>query len=280
MMRQIAEAWLDNDQKFYDYRTRPIDGINIFDEQVASNSWAGNFLTDPEYMKTSKNMVMHIAQMTPTEYWEACARDVFHKPVATLLHQWRTLDEKTLEHLKQVIQIYKRRFPITYINYAKHDGADQEGLHRMIVAGDLYGWDTKFPVMIIEWADKDRANSEKQAIRANKVRNYINSAINQALRYKYSNIDELKSQLEDELRDELKYDSEFEDSAIEVQLIRTADQAGYEIILNDKYRDCYIFDEDIQFIDYIDFDDTMDDSFLDDIDDSFIDDIELDDLLS
>ena len=193
------DRWLDKEQKFYNYHTSEVDGSNIFDVNKASNSWSQNFLDDPYYMLKANNMEMNIEHMSPKEYWIRCARDVFKKPVDQLLNQWRTLDAKTLDHLTQVILKYKKRFPITYINYAEHNHPTQEGLHRMIVAGDLFGWDTKFPVMIIRWADEEKASAEKENIRKNKVENEISRAIDKALRYYYNNIDELKDQLYSEI---------------------------------------------------------------------------------
>lgn len=230
----MNDLYLDPEKKFYNYRTGPINGSDIFDINVASNSWAGNFIDDPTYMLKNENMVMHIEDMSPKEYWQTCARDVFHKPMETLLHQWRTLDAKTIEHLKEVILKYKRKFPITYIDYAHHDGAKQEGLHRMIVAGDLFGWDTKFPVMIIEWADKNLAEKEKIAKHKAEVERYIDKAVKKALRYNYYNIDELEIQLKDELEDALEYLDEF-DNNINISLSKAAGDEIFILTLNDTY---------------------------------------------
>ena len=255
----MNDRWLDKDQKFYNYRTAAVNGKDIFDVNVASNSWAGNFLDDPKYMRDHKNMVMHIEYMTPKEYWEKCAKDVFHKPVSALLHQWRTLDSKTLDHLKQVIQIYKRKFPITYIDYAHDNGVvKQEGLHRMIVAGDLFGWDTKFPVMIIEWADKHKAEIDAINKRNNKISNYIYNAIDRAIRYNYYNIDDLKTQLYDEIGNELKYDDEFENKKFNLELIRNYANDGYNVIVNNRYN-AEIFDDDIKLIEKSDSEGDLDD---------------------
>lgn len=243
----MNDRYLDKEQKFYNYRTAEIEGLNIFDVNKASNSWAQNFLDDPNYMLKSENSVMNIVHMTPAEYWKICARDVFNKPVDQLMNQWRTLDEKTLDHLTQVILKYKKRFPITYINYASHNHPTQEGLHRMIVAGDLFGWDTKFPVMVIKWADEEKAAQEKENKRKNEVENNISKAIDKALRYKYYNIDELKDQLYSEIQDELKYDDEFENRSFTLDLVDSGDitNPGLLVIVDNKY-ECFIDYDDIQ----------------------------------
>lgn len=41
---------------------------------------------------------------------------------------------------------YKRKFPLPYLNLA--DNA-QEGRHRMAVAAELFGWNEKFPVLVV-----------------------------------------------------------------------------------------------------------------------------------
>lgn len=241
----MDDRYLDKEQKFYNYRTAEIEGSNIFDINKASNSWAQNFLDDPRYMLESENSEMQIVHMTPREYWEICARDVFNKPVDQLMNQWRTLDSKTLDHLTQVILKYKKRFPITYINYASHNHPTQEGLHRMIVAGDLFGWDTRFPVMVIKWADEEKAAQEKENKRKNEVENNISRAIDKALRYKYYNIDELKDQLYSEIENQLKYDDEFEGRSFKLDLVDSGDKAnpGLLVIVDNKY-ECFInYDE-------------------------------------
>lgn len=241
------DRYLDPEQKFYNYRTAEIDDNQIFDINKASNSWSQNFIDDPIYMRDQENAEMQIVHMTPREYWEICARDVFNKPVKQLMNQWRTLDAKTLEHLTQVILKYKKRFPITYINYASHNHPSQEGLHRMIVAGDLFGWDTEFPVMVIKWADEEKAAQEKANKRKNEVENNISRAIDKALRYKYYNLDDLKDQLYSEIQYQLKYDDEFEDKEFTLDLVDSGDEVnpGLLVIVDNKY-ECFISYDDIQ----------------------------------
>ena len=243
----MNDRYLDPEQKFYNYRTSEIDGNQIFDINKASNSWAQNFIDDPKYMRDVENSEMQIVHMSPQEYWEICARDVFNKPIKQLMDQWRTLDGKTLEHLTQVILKYKKRFPITYINYASHNHPTQEGLHRMIVAGDLFGWDTKFPVMLIKWADEEKAAQEKENKRKNEVENNISKAIDKALRYRYYKIDELKDQLYAEIEAQLKYDDEFEGRSFKLDLVDSGDKTnpGLLTIVDNKY-ECFIAYEEIQ----------------------------------
>lgn len=259
----MTNRYLDKDQKFYNYGTAEISGNRIFDERKASNSWSQQFIDNPEYMRKNENMEMNIVYMSPSEYWSICARDVFNKSMSQLLHQWRTLDKKTLDHLTDVIKIYNRRFPITYINYASHNHPTQEGLHRMIVAGDIFGWNTKFPVMVIKWVDKQKADQEKKNIRINKVNSYIDRAIDKSLRYNYNNIDDLKDQLYSDILYELKYDNEFEIDGVDLRVVRDIEDNGFDIIVNSIYTS-HIDDSEINFIDNSDEDSDDDLSWIDD----------------
>ena len=53
----------------------------------------------------------------------------------------------------------------------------------MMVAGDLFGWDTKFPVQIIKWVDENRAIEEREWKHKRKIERYLDIAIERALRY-------------------------------------------------------------------------------------------------
>lgn len=74
-------------------------------------------------------------------------RDHGHKDCTVdKLKKTRYYDASTLDHLKQVLDVYKKRFPVAMIS---PDDGGQEGLHRMAVAGDKFGWDHKFPVLVV-----------------------------------------------------------------------------------------------------------------------------------
>ena len=226
---------LNSDYEFQDYGTSAVNGADIFDINKGSNGYAQDILDDPEYMKNKKNIEMEIVQMSPKEYWRICARDVFKKPVEKLLYQWRTLDKETIDHLTQVILKYKKKFPITYIDYAQHDGPKQEGLHRMIVAGDQFGWDTKFPVMVMRWADKKLADEEKEDIRVRRIEDKLNRAIQKLSIYSYYNIEDLKDQLYYILERELEDEIEFANGNIDIEISSNDTDELFEICLNDKY---------------------------------------------
>ena len=181
--------YLDKDKKFYDYRTKEFDGINPFDITKTGVSFYNQFLTDPSYMEEYKNLKHSIIMMTPEEYFEECAK-IFNSSKQRQIDQTK-LDKNNIEYLKQVLLTYKRTFPLTYLNYAEET---QEGRHRMYVVGELLGWNKKFPVMIVNWADFEKQKEEKRAQEQNKrdeIISFIDKIANDLSNIKYDNIDEL-----------------------------------------------------------------------------------------
>jgi hypothetical protein len=134
----------------------------------------------------------------------------------------------------------------------------------MIVAGDLFGWDTEFPVMVIEWADEEKAAQEKLNKRKHEVENRISRAIDNSLRYVYYNIEELKDQLYSDIEDQLKYDDEFENKSFKLDLVDSGDRynPGLLVIVDDKY-ESFISYDDLNFKDKKDFE--LDDIDLDEL---------------
>ena len=139
---------------FYDYKTRPVEGSNIFDTSKTGMSFYDDLIPgDPEneYMEKEKNLKGAFEQMTPLEYFYACAQ-IFNSDVDRQIAQTE-YDKETIEHLISVIKEHKVCFPVTFLNFAEKT---QEGRHRMYVAAQLFGWNKKFPVLIINWADPER----------------------------------------------------------------------------------------------------------------------------
>ena len=149
--------YLDADQKFYDYGTKIFDGNNPFDVRKTGMSFYNQFFTDPDYMEEYKNLKHKIIELSPKEYFRECAR-IFNSTYENQINQTKA-DKQTLAHLKEVLQKYKKTFPITFLNYAENS---QEGRHRMYVVGELLGWDKKFPVMIVEHANEEKYKIEKE----------------------------------------------------------------------------------------------------------------------
>lgn len=145
---------------YYDYHTASVSGSDAVDINKASNSYAQGMLdkSEEEYYKKNKNRYSRIEQMSPTEYFEACAEG-FGVSVNKLKAE-RNADPKYIEFLKSIITDKKKKFPLPYLDYSVN--FSQEGLHRMYALGELFGWNTKFPVQIIDAFDKERARAEKE----------------------------------------------------------------------------------------------------------------------
>ena len=142
---QMSESYLDPEEKFWDYRTKEVDGDQYIDETRNEIGWVRDLLDDPKYYEQRKGYTARIVEMTPEEYFQECAK-IFGNSVENQKRQ-TAADKTTLDHLTQVITKYKKRFPIPFINIKDRT---QEGRHRMYVLGELLGWDKKFPVLIIQ----------------------------------------------------------------------------------------------------------------------------------
>lgn len=124
-------------------------------------SYYDNFLNeeDADYMRRSKNLKGDIQMLSPQEYYEMCADKIFENTSVDSLKEQRKTDQDN-SHL---IDVLKRgdALDMPMINLANKG---QEGLHRMMVLGDMYGWDEKQPVLVVDWDDKqyeiDRRNNE------------------------------------------------------------------------------------------------------------------------
>lgn len=119
-------------------------------------SYYDNFLNqeDLAYMRKAKNRNGKIVMMSPKEYFEQCSKYVFHHDTNSSvedLKRQRRRDTETIEWMED--QLLKgKKFNLCFINYAD---AGQEGLHRMLTLGELYGWDKKYPVLVITVDDEE-----------------------------------------------------------------------------------------------------------------------------
>lgn len=148
------ESYLDPEEKFWDCKTGTVEPGQYVDINKSEIRWVDDLLDDPKYYAEKKGKVASIEEMTPEEYFEACA-DIFHSTVdAQKRHV--AADEGTIEQLKQVLTKYKRKFPIPFINIADRT---QEGRHRMYTIGEMFGWDVKVPVLVIQSVDNIRFSS-------------------------------------------------------------------------------------------------------------------------
>lgn len=139
------EAYLDPEEKFWDYRTKEVQPGKYIDTSRSEIGWVDNLIHNVKYFEQNKGVTARIVDMTPEEYFEECAT-LFHNSVEFQKKQIAA-DTGTIEHLTDVIKKFGKRFPIPYINIANNS---QEGRHRMYVLGELFGWDKAVPVLIIQ----------------------------------------------------------------------------------------------------------------------------------
>lgn len=144
---KVEEDYLDDEEKFWDYHTANISGNQVFDETTQESSYGKKFLDLAKSGKSdSKGRKAKIIQMTPMQYFEGCALG-FGTSVQSQIRQVKN-DDGTLDLLNDVIDKYHKRFPITYLDFSG-ETFGQEGRHRMYIAGERFGWNTKFPVLVI-----------------------------------------------------------------------------------------------------------------------------------
>lgn len=132
-------------------------------------SFGNGFLNkkDLAYNQKAKNRTGEIVMMSPEDYYWLCGQYGFHKYVSVnVLKRQRRADHENVDFLKDLME-KGTKIDMCYINKADHS---QEGLHRMMAAGDLYGWNTKYPVLVIDVYDQDVENEYKLLQEANDFR--------------------------------------------------------------------------------------------------------------
>ena len=209
------------EQDFYDYKTAPVVGKDVVDLHRTGMSYYDDFLNGSEqtknYLRDRKNLVGEVVMMSPEEYFLECSNHGFlgHNPSVETLKRQRYADKSTLEHLRNVLTVYKKRFPMPMLNKAEKG---QEGLHRMMVIGDMFGWDHKVPVLVVDWADKQRAFEEQKHKRIQRIEYNIKKAVRNTLMYKFKNIEELREQLQWELDKQFDYNDDGVDTPVQFEL--------------------------------------------------------------
>lgn len=251
----MYEDYLDDENKFWNYNTRPIEGDNIFDPYVGESSYARDMIKLAGSRKVDKEG--HYAgyvEMSPREYFDACAKG-FGIPAKDQINTVSN-DKGVIQTLNTILDKYKVRFPVAYLDYS-FNNFSQEGRHRMYVAGQRVGWDKKFPVLVIHTTEEgNKAKHEERITR------YIIKALSKTEQYTYSNFDEIKEQFTYDIEDLL--------SNPKVEFKETADT--YIFIVNgveyEEEKDSFNFyngeeDEtninDIDVEDFLDLDDLSDD---------------------
>lgn len=117
-----------------DYNTQDISNNSYIDVTKQEMPYYQDYLDNPKKANEYNKTTSQIVEMSPREYFEECVK-IFN---STFDKQYRQieLDKETIEHLKNVILKFKKKFPIVVLNY---DYNTQEGRHRMFTLGELFG---------------------------------------------------------------------------------------------------------------------------------------------
>lgn len=258
----LDEASIDPEGKYTDYGTDKVTSDNIFDDRTHS-SFYDQLLTNPDYMAKEENLKGHIEMMSPREYYEECATKIFPNSSVESLVKSRSADPRVLDEIKEIIVKYKRQVFLPYLNFVEHN---QEGLHRMLVAAELFGWDHKFPVLIIEHYDEELAQQRKKAKEEDRIRRYIRDAVDSSLRYTYDKLEDF----EEECKAQVDYKFDFIEEPVNSFSVKHNSDGYTEIEVNNVV---YQFDTDrINVKPSIENSDNVDELEWDDLD------IEFDDL--
>ena len=201
--------------------------LNPFDVTTTGTSFYDNFLK-PEglkYMQEDKNLTGEIVMMSPNEYFEKCSISIFkgegNSDVASLKQQRESSHDENGEKLVkqyEAAMIDGEKFPLCYLDYSDNG---QEGLHRMYAAGEAFGWDTKFPVLVVKVFNDERYKQAQLASEAGnferfRFKGYVSTAL-----------DELS-----DISEPVPPDLDLFCRLVKDYIITLANQAGYKIDLD------------------------------------------------
>ena len=145
----VALSYWKRRDKNEAYNTQDVNGKDVIDTSTLGGySYYAQAIPgdeENEYMKTHENKIGEIVNMSPTEYYEEVGKVLGISP--TSLKMQRGYNQNYIKELQDVITVQKRKFPMPFISYVDKE---QEGLHRMYALGELFGWDEKFPVLVIK----------------------------------------------------------------------------------------------------------------------------------
>ena len=182
--------------EFFDYGTEEVSDSDLFDTHKTGMSFYDDLLDDPEYMRKNKNLTSKIVYLSPKEYFEECGK-IFGNNATKQIEQTKR-DTSTINYLKQVILTAKNKFPLPFLDYANNG---QEGRHRMYTAAELTSWDTKFPVLVVDYYDKDLQTKIEATRNKNRLDKLVREAVRNALQYSYKDVQEFKEEVEYQLSD-------------------------------------------------------------------------------
>lgn len=148
-----------------------------------------------EYYSKHKNREGKIVMMTPTEYVNECVKIFNNRTTFDSL-----IDQRTDEYLPQYEEAMRKgdKFPLCYIDYYTHG---QEGLHRMIAAGNVFGWNTKFPVLVVSVKNQEQFDLDNAFYECNRFLKYgdfdqvCRKAVDEYIEYNIPLPDDFESEL-------------------------------------------------------------------------------------
>lgn len=132
-------------------------------------SYYDNFLNaeDLKYMQKAKNRTGEIRMMTPEQYYKNCSLYGFsHYVSIDDLKRQRSANKRNIDRIKKNME-NGTKYALCMINKADHS---QEGLHRMMAAGEVFGWNKKFPVLVITPYDQEKEDRWKLIAKADDFR--------------------------------------------------------------------------------------------------------------
>lgn len=194
-------------------------------------SYYNNFLNskDLKYMQEQKNRTGAIVMMSPDTYFKESAEKIFKNrhSVEDILHS-REYDSELNGEYSEAMK-NGSKFPLCYLNYADDT---QEGLHRMMVAGNLYGWQEEFPVLVVTVFDQETEDTWNTIRNCNDFLHHdfdkvCDAALDNLIDWKSPPPDNFEQIYRNEI---IKAASQYEDGYdIDVDIEVTADsEGGYE----------------------------------------------------
>lgn len=155
MKRYIKSTSIIDNSLFANSPILPDTGTSLYNEYLNEK--------DLKYRRENKNRDGHIEMMSPEEYFEECSEYGFSRYVSIDQLKAQRREDESIDFLKSKLESGEK-FYLPFINKADRS---QEGLHRMMVLGELYGWeDKKYPVLIVtvyDQAVEDYRNLQAEA---------------------------------------------------------------------------------------------------------------------
>lgn len=194
-----------------------------------------------DYMKYEKGQDAKIVYMSPNEYLERCAKDIFNstweKTVASIERNYADTITKYANDMKN-----GDKFPIPYLDYVYQN---QEGRHRALAVKQAFGEDSIMPVLVITPTNPTREEVKDYCNR--KFPNNKSSALSfyDSLCYKYfpEDVEDEEEEVEDTETDNDEIDDtdfEINDTDFNIDdeldnLFDDLDEEDFVKFVNQKY---------------------------------------------